>query len=538
MTQTELEKLIDVYVKAREKMMDIIINYHGIGTKVYYNTVLQNVNKIIAELAAKSNEYINTAIPAEYQKSLDEVYDYFQQNNLEMLPPHSFAQIHADAVYALTREMQYNIGQGLEQAGRQVLRYLDDSRDNTLRKIGLESSAEKKAMGSTVNDMRKSMIDKLNTGGFMTVQYGSGTKAYQVSLDTYASMVARSTTREAGNLARINQLSTNGYDLVIMTSHYPTCRVCAKLQGRVFSLSGKDKRFPSLYATAFKGGYNNVHPNCRHSVHPFVESMQSPEELQHHLQKGSEPLADNRSEDEINLYNKQQTDNRQIRQDRYQWERYKQRLGEDAPKSFHAFRRIKKAGGEAWEDLHGKYKDISKTVVNWDYVNSESWKNKFNDITSNEKVNNRLRTLSEQILKHRQGSFYEDMYVVDTKTGDLKGFNTQSKTPFQVDANDSITKAFADSAPDSLIGIHNHPLSSIPSLGDLNAIASRSSMAQWVIICHDGTVFTYTKPKITITKQNYDTYLTKHKRYSKITREDKGFANLCEDFQFEYRRIE
>lgn len=356
MTQTELEKLIDVYIKAREKMMDIIINYHGVGTKVYYNTVLQNVNKIISELAGQSNSYINTAIPAEYQKSLDEVYDYFKQNNLEMLPPHSFAQIHADAVYALTREMQYNIGQGLEQAGRQVLRYLDESQDNALRRIGLESSAEKKAMGSTVNDMRKSMIDRLQTEGFMTVQYGSGSKAYQVTLDTYASMVARSTTREAGNLARVNHLSANGYDLVIMTSHYPTCQVCAKLQGRVFSISGNDTRFPSLYTTAFKSGYNNVHPNCRHSVHPWVESMQSPEELQRHLTKGAEPLADNRPEDEINLYNKQQTDNRQIRQDRYQWERYKQRIRDDVPKSFHAFRQMKKAGGEAWEDLQKLYK--------------------------------------------------------------------------------------------------------------------------------------------------------------------------------------
>lgn len=355
-TQKELETLIDVYIKAREKLMDIIVNYKGVGTKVYYNTVLQNLNKIIAELAAKSNEYINTQIPAEYQQALDEVYDYFQKNNLEMLPPQSFAQVHSDAVYALTREMQYNIGVGLEQAGRQVLRYLDESHDNALRKIGLEAAAEKQAMGSTIFDMQKSMIEKLRNEGFMTVQYGSGKNAYNVGIDSYASMVARSTTREAGNLARETQLSENGYDLMIMTEHYPTCSKCAQFQGRVYSISGKDKRFPPL-SSAFSGGYRNIHPNCRHSVHPWIESMQTPQELQEALKKGTEPLQDNRSNEEKALYNKQQADNRQMRQDRYQWERYKQRLGNDAPKTFSAFRRMKKAGGEAWEDLQKKYRN-------------------------------------------------------------------------------------------------------------------------------------------------------------------------------------
>lgn len=45
-----------------------------------------------------------------------------------------------------------------------------------------------------------------------------------------------------------------------------------------------------------------------------------------------------------------------MRQDLYQYERYKGVLGEDAPKSFHAFRRLKKAGGEKWEDLQYYYR--------------------------------------------------------------------------------------------------------------------------------------------------------------------------------------
>ena len=153
------------------------------------------------------------------------------------------------------------------------MRYANLSRDEALRQVGLHQTGLKIASGGTITDMRAAMIRELQDNGFMTVQYGSGPTSRQVAIDVYASMVARSTSREAGNTARLNQLIENGYDLVIMTSHYPTCAKCAPLQGRAFSISGNDKRFPPL-SVAF-GAYNNVHPNCRHSVHPWIEALKS-----------------------------------------------------------------------------------------------------------------------------------------------------------------------------------------------------------------------------------------------------------------------
>lgn len=42
---------------------------------------------------------------------------------------------------------------------------------------------------------------------------------------------------------------------------------------------------------------------------------------------------------------------------RAQYDRYKKRLGDDAPKSFYAFKRLKNAGGDKWEELQRKYRD-------------------------------------------------------------------------------------------------------------------------------------------------------------------------------------
>lgn len=354
--KSQLDVLIGIYREAQTRLAEIVTGNYGAGTRTYYNSVLKQLERLMKELEAETGQYISTEIPKQYKKALDDTYAYFKRNNLQMKRPDMFSHIHSDAVSELANEMRYHINQGISIAGRRVMRYLDTARDNALRQAGLRSAALKAAAGQTVADMQKDLMQRLANDGFLTVQYGTGKRAYQVGLDSYAAMVARSTTREAGNLARENQLTENGYDLMMMTEHYPTCEACAVLQGRVYSISGRDKRFPPL-SRAFPSGYRNVHPNCRHVMTYWIEEMQSPEEIKAALARSNAPFTDNRSDEEIALYSKQQADSRRMRADRSQFERYRQRLGEDAPKSFHTFRRIKNADGQKWKEMQEKYRN-------------------------------------------------------------------------------------------------------------------------------------------------------------------------------------
>lgn len=354
--KSQLDVLIGIYREAQTRLAEIITGNYGAGTKTYYNSVLKQLERLMKQLEAETGQYISTEIPRQYKKALDDTYAYFKRNNLQMKRPDMFSHIHSDAVSELANEMRYHINQGISIAGRRVMRYLDTAKDNALRQAGLRSAALKAAAGQTVADMQKDLMQRLANDGFLTVQYGTGKRAYQVGLDSYAAMVARSTTREAGNLARENQLTENGYDLMMMTEHYPTCEACAVLQGRVYSISGRDKRFPPL-SRAFPSGYRNVHPNCRHVMTYWIEEMQSPEEIRAALARSNAPFTDNRSDEEIALYSKQQADSRRMRADRSQFERYRQRLGDDAPKSFHTFRRIKNADGQKWKEMQEKYRN-------------------------------------------------------------------------------------------------------------------------------------------------------------------------------------
>lgn len=360
--KSQLDVLIGIYREAQARLAEIITGNYGAGTRTYYNSVLKQLERLMKELEAETGQYISTEIPRQYKKALDDTYAYFKRNNLQMKRPDMFSHIHSDAVSELANEMRYHINQGISIAGRRVMRYLDTAKDNALRQAGLRSAALKAAAGQTVADMQKDLMQRLANDGFLTVQYGTGKRAYQVGLDSYAAMVARSTTREAGNLARENQLTENGYDLMMMTEHYPTCEACAVLQGRVYSISGRDKRFPPL-SRAFPSGYRNVHPNCRHVMTYWIEEMQSPEEIRAALARSNAPFTDNRSDEEIALYSKQQADSRRMRADRSQFERYRQRLGEDAPKSFHTFRRIKNADGQKWKEMQSLYRSKSPKNV-------------------------------------------------------------------------------------------------------------------------------------------------------------------------------
>ena len=183
------------------------------------------------------------------------------------------------------------------------------------------------------------------------------------------------------------------------------------------------------------------------------------------------------------------------------------------------------------------YENIERTVVDRSIFDNQTWRENFDRLTDNEDVNNQIRNVAVQMLKHRDGTFYEDMYLINASTGAIEGYNTMSKERLGVKVNSSLKKAFSNPDTD-LIGIHNHPLSSIPSLTDLNAIAERNNQSKGIIICHDGTIFTYTKPKSKISEQDYNTALTKYKRYSIMTMEDKGFQDLGNDYGFIFERIE
>lgn len=92
-------------------------------------------------------------------------------------------------------------------------------------------------------------------------------------LDTYSEMATRSALGRAAIQGHIDSLQANGRDLVIVSDSPEECPLCRPWEGKVLSLSGRDRRYPSM-ADARSGGL--FHPNCTHRTGLYTPGLTRP----------------------------------------------------------------------------------------------------------------------------------------------------------------------------------------------------------------------------------------------------------------------
>lgn len=191
-------------------------------------------------------------------------------------------------------------------------------------------------------------------------------KAYY-NIVPYALLVLGNTEHELRNIAAINVTRDIDRDLVKMSEHYGACPICIPYEGRVYSLSGTNPNYPYLYDTPWDESYQNMHPNCRHLITPYIEDLQTKEQIaearaysNRSFTIGGEGWTKAQVEQankNLQYYRQNQAIKRRLYENRKQYERYKAKMGDNAPKTFAAFSRIKAADGKAWAKLKSAYRN-------------------------------------------------------------------------------------------------------------------------------------------------------------------------------------
>ena len=262
-----------------------------------------------------------------------------------------------------------NLTQQLNMAAATVGRRCDDM----IKQVTLETMAKKLTQGKTVREMQKELERRFENQNITSVTYSNGAEH---NIKDYAAMAVRTATTETQNTAQFVQGREWGYDLVRMTSHYPTCEVCAMYQGRVYAVTKeaangkyKDKdgnplRFSYLYDTVLTEGYDTVHPNCRHRFSIFSPRAYTLDELTEFSRRSTQHFADTRSDAERKAYAKEQAIKRKRNASRRQYEKIKSCFPNDAPKTFAAWQRMKSANSQKYRDLMENYRTLNKLVAN------------------------------------------------------------------------------------------------------------------------------------------------------------------------------
>ena len=151
---------------------------------------------------------------------------------------------------------------------------------------------------------------------------------------------------------------------------------------------------------------------------------------------------------------------------------------------------------EDWKRLKNGEKEESKpkyqypdTVVNKKMLKSSQYRRKFENVSEDTKLNRTAWKVSQRMLEHRSGSRYEDLAFIDSISGKSivnESYDAESKAK----PSKAMLKMLKDADHGTIIAIHNHPGSSVPSIPDLRVYIQRG-YKKGIIVCHDGKVYIY-----------------------------------------------
>ena len=187
-----------------------------------------------------------------------------------------------------------------------------------------------------------------------------------------------------------------------------------------------------------------------------------------------------------------------------------------------------------------------KFGANLDYVRSDESVDKLKKHPKTSHLSESIARVSRQMLQHRNGTPFEDYYLLDAETGRIVALSNKARKTKGVVYNDQVRKAFKEKPEQSLVSIHNHPSGYAPSLSDFASLQQRSknnTVKYGLTIGHDGSVYWYSKPNKRIHKkanQEYENLIEKMIKlgYTEVKAQEKTLALFAEKYDFTFERID
>lgn len=145
----------------------------------------------------------------------------------------------------------------------------------------------------------------------------------------------------------LSNCRTLNTDLIEILPHGMTCGECSIYQDRVYSISGKDSRFPKLPEFIFK--YGGIHPGCRHTFCAYVIDMDNnPNKT---IIRSNRPFVDSRTKAEKEKYDEIQRKKEADVQDKLDYDYLREHLSDLCPKSISGYKRMKASNSENYQKL-------------------------------------------------------------------------------------------------------------------------------------------------------------------------------------------
>lgn len=134
------------------------------------------------------------------------------------------------------------------------------------------------------------------------------------------------------------------------------------------------------------------------------------------------------------------------------------------------------------------------------YINSGKYRKKFDEITDDTELNRLLYILAKEMLFHRSGTKYEDMYWIEPKSKTIVASIVDSSCEGKIVYSNSVLQILSQYK--ELMTIHSHPSGLPPSIADFNSNYERK-YGTGIVVGHNGKVFLYSSAEI-ISEQYFE----------------------------------
>lgn len=339
-----MEQIIALYVRADERLRALVQQLEeGSITRRRKEMLLRQMESIVDELTSTAGQQTALLVGDSYRAGAVIAVEQMTQAGMaanaidKTLKP----LIHQRAAQAIMDDAFYSILEASEHMVADAKKRIEEA----VRMANERSLTE----GMSRRQATKEAIADLNSRGITGMVAKNGAR---IPADKYIAGVVHYHQRKAHVTGAEEMIKQNNLDLVFVNFVGITCEYCAVYQGRVYSISGNDPRFPKL---ELRPPY---HSHCVHSISAWIEKYTPADEVERMIDVSNRPFVDNRTEANIRRYKAIQLDKSRKNETRKQWIRYKGVLPNDTP-NLKQFASQKARNTKTYRELQEDYRKVN-----------------------------------------------------------------------------------------------------------------------------------------------------------------------------------
>lgn len=256
MPLTAEQQLIIIYRGAastlRRQLLDDI-RTGRVGSAVWRRRQLAAVRRQLAALGVRTRATTVETIAAGFDRGAT-IADIVAGR--DPLARYAFVGAHRQSATVLATNLSRRLDQVRDVVGRRM--------EDAYRQAALEAVGEGVVAGQTRREVSRSIERRLLSDGLTGFVDKRGA---QWQMDTYAEMVARTTTREAMTAGTRGRMIETGQDLVTISDHQTDTDICKPFEGNTYSLTGATAGYELL------PDQPPFHPRCLHVMTPAAENL-------------------------------------------------------------------------------------------------------------------------------------------------------------------------------------------------------------------------------------------------------------------------